>query len=383
MVSIIVPTKNEAGNIWELTRRLWQAMSELPNEVIFVDDSADETPEVIAALDVSPLREVVLLHRSPEERTGGLGGAVVAGMRLARAPWIAVMDADLQHPPELLPRMLDEAEQTGADLVVASRYRGDGDASSFNAVRGAVSRGSSVAAHVLFPHRLHGVTDPMSGFFVVRRAALDLNQLQPNGFKILLEIIARSRGLRVAEVPFQFGTRYAGESKASLREGFRFAQLLVRLRFSPGTLRFARFAAIGATGLIVNVLLLALFTGGLGLYYLLGAVLATQGSTLWNFVLSERWVFRTGSRRYGWTKRATMFFVMNNAALALRGPMMFVLTSTLGVQYLISNVISLVALLLLRYGTADRVIWESTPSLPDEAPARLGGVVAAPASKGV
>jgi len=164
-LSVIVPTRNEAGNVAELTRRLGLAAGHLHHEVIFVDDSTDNTPDVIASIEAPPNSSIVLRHRAPDERVGGLGGAVVEGMRLAKAPWVVVMDGDLQHPPEIVPQMLAEAERTNADLVVASRYCGNGDADSFNRVRSAVSKGSSVVAHLLFPRRLRNVTDPMSGFF--------------------------------------------------------------------------------------------------------------------------------------------------------------------------------------------------------------------------
>jgi dolichol-phosphate mannosyltransferase len=370
VLSVIVPTKNEAGNVAELARRLAQAADRLPIEVIFVDDSTDETPAVIAAIDALPNSEIVLRHRSPEERTGGLGGAVVEGMRVAKAPWVCVMDGDLQHPPELVPRMLEQAMRTNADVVVASRYREDGDAGSFTRARATVSRGAALVAHLLFPHRLRDVTDPMSGFFLVRSRALDLDALKPNGFKILLEIFARTPGLQVAEVPFQFGKRYAGESKASLKEGIRYLQLIAGLRLGASVAQFVKFGLIGVSGLFVNTFLLAMLTGGLGVFYLLSAVLATQGSTLWNFTLSERWVFGDQRRRYGKAHRAAMFFAMNNVALLLRAPLMVLLTSMLGIQYLISNLISLIVLLLLRYATADRFIWGAAPAT-------------APASKGV
>jgi putative flippase GtrA len=105
-----------------------------------------------------------------------------------------------------------------------------------------------------------------------------------------------------------------------------------------------------------------MLTEALGLFYVLSAILATQGSTLWNFALSERWVFGTETRRYSKARRAAMFFAMNNAALLLRAPIMLFLTSVLGIQYLVSNLISLLILLMLRYATADRLIWGTAPT---------------------
>ena len=274
------------------------------------------------------------------------------------------MDADLQHPPELIPRLLDKAVQTNATLVVASRYCQQGNARGLNGLRTVLSHASTTAAHTMFPIRLGGISDPMSGFFLVQKEALDLTVLQPRGFKILLEILVRTPGLRVAEVGFAFGKRYAGQSKASLREGVRYATHLTQLRFNENTRRFLRFVLIGLSGLIVNTFLLAAATEGLGLHYLLAAVLATQGSTLWNFVLTEAWVFRGRHTQQGRGQRLAAFFVMNNAALALRGPMMYLLTTDLGIYYILSNILSLLALMVLRYTLADHLIWGARRKTP-------------------
>lgn len=363
VISVVVPTRNEAGNVKELVRRLDSVSSQIPLEVIFVDDSTDDTPDVIQRLQADGRDDVILIHRPLEQRVDGLGGAVLRGLQAARAPWTCVMDADLQHPPELLPRLLAEAERSGSDLVVASRYRDDGESNSFGLSRALISRGSTVAAKAIFPDRLRSVTDPMSGYFMVRSAAVDTSVLRPSGFKILLEIIGRTKGLRISEVPFQFGTRFAGESKASLTEGLRLTETVLRLRFGDSAGRFVQFGMVGVSGLVVNTAVLAFAGEVLGLFYLLAAVLATQVSTGWNFVISERLVFDGENQRFGRLQRATMFYAMNNAALALRGPMIFVLTEAVALNYLVSNVVSLTVLMVLRFFTADRWIWgsEATP----------------------
>ncbi len=232
-LSVVVPTRDEAGNVEALLERLERVLRNVCSEVIFVDDSDDDTPKVVDAIvRAQPPREgleIVLLHRPRGEREGGLGGAVVAGLRIARAPWVCVMDADLQHPPELIPSLLHEADRAGVTLVVASRYRRDGDATGQRG-RTFLSRASTAAAKLAFPRALRALTDPMSGYFVVRREAIDVASLRPHGFKILVEIAVRTRGLTVAEVGYRFGHRFTGESKASLREGARYVRHLGRLR---------------------------------------------------------------------------------------------------------------------------------------------------------
>jgi dolichol-phosphate mannosyltransferase len=229
-VCVLVPTRNEAGNIAALLARLGPAVAMLDGEVLFVDDSDDDTPSVIAAVRQKTAAPVRLLHRDPGERSGGLGGAVQAGLATVTAPWTVVMDGDLQHPPERVAALV-AAAWDGADLVVASRYCSTGCARGLSSrFRNMASGGATVAARVLFPRTLADVTDPMSGFFAFRTAAVDPAALRPQGFKILLEVLARTPYLRVTEVPFEFAERYAGQSKASWREAARYLRQLVGLR---------------------------------------------------------------------------------------------------------------------------------------------------------
>ena len=229
-LTVLVPTRNERGNIEPLLDRLSAVSGELHLKVLFVDDSDDGTPEVITRLSAVAACPVAVLHRPGKERTGGLAGAVRAGLTVTSSELVCVMDADLQHPPELLTALVAEARRTNADVVVASRHGAGGDVTGFSTPRRALSRCSELMARALFPRRLRGVSDPMSGFFVVRRAAVDTAALRPNGFKILIEILLSGPRLSLSEVGFHFGDRHFGESKASLREGSRYLRRLIALR---------------------------------------------------------------------------------------------------------------------------------------------------------
>ena len=229
-LSLVVPTRDERDNVSPLLARLDNVDPDVRLEVLFVDDSDDDTPGVIRKLAARSSRRVAVIHRASAQRDGGLGGAVLAGLKAARSEWVCVMDADLQHPPELLGVLLEEARRSGADVVVASRYCPGGEVGNFSAVRTTLSRSSALVARTLFPRRLRRVSDPLSGFFLIRRTAVDLTDLRPRGFKILLEILVRGGPLSTSEVPFRFGDRHAGESKASLREGFRYVRRLIELR---------------------------------------------------------------------------------------------------------------------------------------------------------
>jgi dolichol-phosphate mannosyltransferase len=236
-LSILVPTRNEARNVQELLHRIAAALDGITAEIVFVDDSDDDTTTAIEAVTTTGGAGhcgVALIARRGEQRWGGLAGAVVDGLRVTGSRWACVMDADLQHPPEVIPALIAEAEAKGADLVVASRYCDQGQAAGLNVGRTVISKGSTIAARMLFPRRLRGVSDPMSGFFLVRRDAIDLSRLQPRGFKILLELLVQGSRLRTAEVGFSFASRYAGESKGSLAEGLTYLRRLCELRLGRG-----------------------------------------------------------------------------------------------------------------------------------------------------
>jgi dolichol-phosphate mannosyltransferase len=357
-LSVIVPTRNEAGNIDMLLSHIQTAVVGTAIEVIFVDDSTDNTPQVVeASVNHFSNLNVRLIHRSPEERVGGLGGAVVAGLRAARAEYAVVMDGDLQHPPEMLPVLLQTAYDKKADLVVATRRDKDSQVTGLNTARNLISRSLDLVARVLFPRALRGVSDPLTGFFLVKVKALNLEYLHPKGFKILMEILVRNPLLVKAEVPFHFGERFAGQSKASAKEVFRYLHLLWVLRFGEGSLRFIAFALVGLSGILVNSLALYVATDRLKIYYLISAGIATVVSTLWNFSLTELWVYRSANQAEGILRRLGLFFVMNLIALALRSPVIYVLTSLLGLNYVISNLISLGILTVLRFVLADNMIW--------------------------
>jgi glycosyltransferase involved in cell wall biosynthesis len=362
--TIIVPTRNESGNIAPLFARLDVALHDLDAEILFVDDSTDTTPEEIESVALMSARPVRLLHRKPNERVGGLGGAVLAGLRSVHSDWVIVMDGDLQHPPEVVPDLVREAERSGGDLVVASRYVGSGKPRGLStAIRRSVSGGGNRLARMVFPLRLADCTDPMSGFFAVRREAIEVDRLRPRGFKILLETVARSPRLKLTEVPFVFDERLSGASKATLTEGLLFLRKLCGLRVasifggrSAAVARAVGFAAVGSTGIIVNSVALWALVSIWGANLLLSAALATQFSTIWNYLLTDWFIF-TGPKQWpGWA-RFLGFAVLNNAVLLLRLPVLSWLVHSAAVGYLIANVVTLVSAFVVRFLIADHYLF--------------------------
>jgi dolichol-phosphate mannosyltransferase len=385
--TVIIPTRNESRSVGPLLERLKSSMVGAVGEVIFVDDSSDETPEVIRAAARTSGLAVRLLHRPVGQRQGGLGGAVVEGLWHARGTWAVVMDGDLQHPPELAPQLVAVGHSRQVDLVAGSRYIGAGTADGLSGgYRHAVSALTTAATKTIFPRRLSRLSDPMSGFFAVRLAALDLDRLRPIGFKILLEIMVRQPRLRVAEVPFMFGQRHADESKASAREGGRFLLHMSRLRVAvmrsqvkkySTTSKAARlrrllvFGLVGVSGLFVNTLALWLMTQGpVSKHYLIAAVLATEASTTWNFVLTELLVFR-GKKPGTVVGRGFKFYLVNHAALLLRLPVLALFVEAFGMNVLLGNLITLVLLFAVRFVIADAAIYAPVEENQGNQPMRI------------
>lgn len=251
-LSVVVPTYCEAGNIASMISALDAALAGINWEVIFVDDdSPDGTMSTIRSIGAHDGR-VRALRRVGRR---GLAGAVIEGMLASGADIVAVVDADLQHDEKLLPEMLRDIETGKSDIVIGTRYDQTGDASEgFSATR----RVSSMLATTLTNMLLKtNVSDPMSGFFMLKRSLIDTiaPKLSPGGFKLLLDILASApTGVRVSEKPYVFRPRKVGQSKL---DGLVIADFLgLLLTKTTGNLvppRFFLFALVGATGLIIHL----------------------------------------------------------------------------------------------------------------------------------
>jgi len=225
-LALVIPTLCEAENIGGLLNQIRSVLDplETPYEILVVDDdSGDGTGDVVSAIAKQDPR-VRLLVRKGER---GLSGAILHGWRNTDAAILGVMDADLQHPPELLPKLLS-AIQGGRDLVIGSRYTPGGDLGKWNPARKLLSAAAVWVTWPLQRSRLRA-KDPMSGFFLVRRSCLDQVPFQQSGFKLLLEVLVRGHIRSVEEIPFAFGLRYRGASKANFKVAVDYARLLARL----------------------------------------------------------------------------------------------------------------------------------------------------------
>ena len=235
-LALVIPTLCEAENIGGLLDHVRAVLDTLGQsyEILVVDDdSCDGTGGVVSAIAAADPRVRLLVRKGQR----GLSGAILHGWRNTDADILAVMDADLQHPPELLPKLI-AAIHGGSDLAIGSRYTPGGDLGSWNFFRKLLS---ATAVWVTWPIQRHGLRakDPMSGFFMIRRPCVENIPFQASGFKLLLEVLVRSRIASIAEVPFLFGCRYRGASKASIKVATDYGRLLLRLygkRFGFGLL---------------------------------------------------------------------------------------------------------------------------------------------------
>lgn len=232
LLSVVVPTYNESANVEQLAGALRLALHGQPYEILFVDDSVDETPSVLANLS---RRDPAVRYNHRAGRRG-LATAVVEGLRSIQGEMVAVMDADLQHPPEVMLRLIECMQRTGAEVVVASRYCPGGGALGLNARRKATSLIARWVAYLLLKEA-RATSDPLSGCFLIRRHVVHGSELRPVGWKILLEILVRGRYQHAVDVPYQFRERRSGKSKFGWREQAEYLRHLLILRWISDTRR--------------------------------------------------------------------------------------------------------------------------------------------------
>jgi dolichol-phosphate mannosyltransferase len=230
-LSLVIPTFNESQNITELVGILVELLDRTIPEnyelIIVDDDSPDRTWEVAYKL-VSSYPRLRVIRRETER---GLSTAVIRGWQAARGEILGVIDADLQHPPEILLQLWAEMTK-GAELVVASRNVSGGGVSEWSLVRRLLSRGAQVLGLIILPEVIGRLSDPMSGYFMVRRSVIANQQLSPVGYKILIEVVARGQIRQISETGYVFRERRIGASKVTWKQYVEYIQHLIRLRYS-------------------------------------------------------------------------------------------------------------------------------------------------------
>jgi len=290
VLTIVIPTINERDNVEPLVELLMSTLREVAWEAIFVDDdSRDGTSERVRALARSN-PQIRCLQRIGRR---GLATACIEGVLACAAPYVAVMDADLQHDERLLPEMLRTLESGAADLVVGSRYAGGGGFGELSRGRARLSELGTRLARVVCKAE---VADLLSGFFMCRREIFEqaLRRMSGQGFKVLLDLLASSpEPVRVCELPYNFRQRQHGESKLDTMIAWEFAMLLAdKLIGHIVPVRFALFAMIGAIGLLVHLVMLWLSLNLFGLGFAAAQSVATMVAMTSNFFFNNQFTYR-------------------------------------------------------------------------------------------
>jgi dolichol-phosphate mannosyltransferase len=312
-LTIVVPTLNERDNVGPLIDRLDRLLEGVDWEAVFVDDnSADDTAAHLRDLGRTD-RRIRCIRRFGRR---GLSSACIEGILSTSARYVAVIDADLQHDETLLPRMLDILKRGQTDLVVASRYLASGAADGLSTRRRALSRAGVWLARVLLKS---DITDPVSGFFMMRSEIADkaAARLSGVGTKILIDILASAPGpLSVTELPYRFRGRNSGSSKLDWFTVLEFLALLIE-KVSGGYLpsKFLLFGTVGASGMVLHLVVLRLLLAVAGTGFVVAQSTATATAMVWNYILNNTLTYRD-YRLVGWA--------------ALRGLASFMLICGLG-----------------------------------------------------
>lgn len=374
VLSLVIPTYNEGKNLGPLLQKLtaaldvsWWGRYEL---ILVDDDSADLTWQ--SALD--------LIHRYPQLRVmrrqqeKGLSTAVIRGWQVAQGQVLGVIDADLQHPPEKLPDLL-QAMAEGADLAVGSRHVAGGGVSEWSFLRRFLSRGAQMLGLFILPNVIGRVSDPMSGYFLVRRDAVVDVHLNPKGYKILIEVIGRGDISTIAEVGYVFQERSEGESKVSWQHYLDYIHHLLRLR-SNGCLgkfsrrlpiqRFLRFGIVGFSGVFVDMAVLYLLHTGLGIPLTRSKIFAGEVAIINNFLLNDAWTFADVAQdQRGWKKRFKRFLKFN--LICLSGLILNVLILNIIYNFVfhqrwayLANLMAIAAVTCWNFGMSLKLGWRST-----------------------
>ncbi len=355
-----MPTLNEADNVRELLTRVLRACGQagISAEVIVVDDgSTDGTTEIVE--DMAKEGSIKLVRRTGKI---GITSAVLEGFQRSCSPIIGAMDSDLSHPPEMIPDMVQPIVSGRADMVVASRYSEGGSVSGWPLFRLAVSKTASTLARPLTK-----VRDPMSGFFLLRRAVIEDSALSTRGWKICLEILVKARPERVAEVPYTFVDRARGSSKMKARTIADFLLNLIDLyafRFLGSSMgSFLRFCTVGGSGVFLNLAIVYVLVEHAGVWYMASATASFFIVAVNNFLWNKIWTFRdrrTQARVVG--VQLGRFLVSSLIALGINLVVLIVLVEVLGLWYLLAQLLAIGVAVMANFSLSSRWVFGDRPS---------------------
>jgi dolichol-phosphate mannosyltransferase len=363
-LSLILPTFNESGNISEIVRILSDLLDPAwagRYELIVVDDNSPDLTWKIALDLIEQYPQLKVLHRDTEK---GLSTAVIRGWQAAQGEILGVIDADLQHPPEILLQLLAEMER-GADLAIASRHVEGGGVSEWSMIRRFLSRGAQMLGLVILPEVINRLSDPMSGFFMVRRSAIAGVTLSPVGYKILIEVAARGKIRWIGEVGYVFRERQTGESKVTWKQYLEYLQHLIRLRLSLSS-RFIQFCLVGLTGVVVDMGLLFLLSDPTMLAWPLtrSKIIASELAIINNFLWNDLWTFGDITRRQPSKRQQLKRFIKFNliclAGLVLNVILLNLFFNVFGLNRYLANFCAIAIVTFWNFWVNLKLSWRVT-----------------------
>lgn len=356
-ISVILPTFNEAENLPRIVPKLRKVLEGFRYEILIVDDdSPDGTYEVARDLE-KQFPEVYSILRTREK---GLSAAVIEGMRKARGEHYLVMDADMQHDETVIPQFMERL-RSGAEIVIGSRKAKGGGIENWSTWRRFVSKVATMMAKLVLPA---GVTDPMSGFFAIRGElfARIEQDLDPRGFKILLDVLAKAPEARIEEVGYVFKPREFGESKLSSEVIFQYLVALYNMK--PGKyipIRFIKYGIVGLSGVLVNQGVLWLGKAGFQWDDFLALAVAIEISIITNFFLNNFWTYKD-VRLHGFNKVTLgllKFHFISFAGALINYSVALSLTHYTGINIYITNFIGIGVATLWNYITNTTITWKT------------------------
>lgn len=366
LLSLIIPTYKESGNISSLVNKLTALLDNImPQEyelIVVDDDSPDFTWKVALAL-TADYPQLKVMRRTEEK---GLSTAVIRGWQIARGEILGVIDADLQHPPETLINLWAEIEK-GADLAVASRHVEGGGVSDWSVIRRFLSRGAQTLGLIVLPNVIGRVSDPMSGYFLVRRRCLIGCTLSPLGYKILIEVLGRGKIGWIGEVGYVFQERQEGESKVTKTQYIDYIRHLIRLRLSLWQFtRFIRFGIVGFSGVFVDMTFLYLLSdpSTLALPLTRSKIIAAELAILNNFFWNDTWTFKDiaqkqpGKRQK--LKRLIKFNIVCLGGLIINVLLLNFFFNVFGLNRYIANFLAIAFVTIWNFWLNLKLSWRST-----------------------
>ncbi|MGC9186092.1 MAG: glycosyltransferase [Fervidicoccaceae archaeon] len=353
-ISIVIPTYNESGNMLPLFSRIRESLADREYEIVVVDDnSPDDTARAaIEAAEKLGIEDRVKVIVRRGER--GLSTAVVRGMEASTGDIIVVMDADLQHPPEMIESLVVPLLEDKAEVSVGVRkgkgYKG------LSIPRRLVSKSASIISKILLP-QTRGMSDPMSGFFAIKREVFlrSSDSLNPKGFKILLELIVKGKvpSEKITEVEFTFEKRQWGKSKLNSKEVLNFLWHLLNLN----EFRILKFIIVGISGIFVNEGILWLLYYKAKINLEISAALGIESSILSNFTLNSFITFRKrGESRI--LKRVLKYHLSTAIGVFVNYVTIILLTRLFGIEALLSNLVGVLLGFIFNYTLSEHFVWK-------------------------